>query len=43
VGKLLIAGQMAFAILLLLVAPLFARSLQGLTHVDVGWLAAHRP
>jgi predicted permease len=37
VGKLLIGGQMAFAILLLLVAALFARSLQALTHVDVGY------
>ena len=37
VGKVLIAGQMAFAILLLLVAALFARSLQALTHVDVGY------
>jgi predicted permease len=37
VGKLLIAGQMAFAILLLIVAALFARSLQALTRVDVGY------
>jgi predicted permease len=37
IGKLLIAGQMAFAILLLLAAALFARSLQALTHVDVGY------
>jgi predicted permease len=36
-GKLLIAGQMAFAVLLLLVAGLFARSLQALTRVDVGY------
>jgi predicted permease len=36
-GKLLIAGQMAFAILLLLVAALFARSLQAMTGVDVGY------
>jgi predicted permease len=41
VGKLLIAGQMAFAILLLLVAALFARSLQALTHVDVGFDRDH--
>lgn len=41
VGKLLIAGQMAFAILLLLVAALFARSLQALTHVDVGYDRDH--
>jgi putative ABC transport system permease protein len=33
----LIAGQMAFAILLLLVAALFARSLQAPAHVDVGY------
>jgi predicted permease len=36
VGKLLIAGQMSVAILLLLVAALFVRSLQALVHVDVG-------
>jgi predicted permease len=36
-GKLLIAGQMAVAVLLLLVAALFARSLQALTRVDVGY------
>ena len=41
VGKLLITGQMAFAILLLLVAALFARSLQALTHVDVGYDRDH--
>ena len=41
VGKLLIAGQMAFAVLLLLVAALFARSLQALTHVDVGYDRDH--
>jgi predicted permease len=41
VGKVLIAGQMAFAILLLLVAALFARSLQALTHVDVGYDREH--
>jgi len=40
-GKLLITGQMAFAILLLLVAALFARSLQALTHVDVGYDRDH--
>ena len=38
---MLIAGQMAFAILLLLVAALFARSLQALTHVDVGYDRDH--
>jgi predicted permease len=41
VGKLLIAGQMAIAILLLLVAVLFARSLQALTRVDVGFDKDH--
>ena len=41
VGKVLIAGQMAFAVLLLLVAALFARSLQALTHVDVGYDRNH--
>ena len=40
-GKLLIAGQMAFAVVLLLVAALFARSLQALTHVDVGYDRDH--
>ena len=41
VGKLLIAGQMALATLLLLVAVLFARSLQALTHADVGYNRDH--
>jgi predicted permease len=41
IGKMLIAGQMAFAILLLLVAALFARSLQALTQVDVGYDRDH--
>jgi predicted permease len=41
VGQLLIAGQMAFALLLLLVASLFARSLQVLTQVDVGYDRDH--
>jgi predicted permease len=41
VGKLLIAGQMAVAILLLLVAALFVRSLQALVHVDVGYDREH--
>jgi predicted permease len=36
-GKLLIAGQIAFSLLLLIVAALFARSLQQLTRVDVGF------
>lgn len=40
-GKALIAGQMAFAILLLLVAALFGRSLQALTHVNVGYDRDH--
>ena len=37
VAKVLIAGQMAVAILLLLVAALFVRSIQALVHVDVGY------
>jgi predicted permease len=41
IGKVLIAGQMAFAMLLLLVAALFARSLQALTQVDVGYDRDH--
>ena len=41
VGKLLIAGQMAVAILLLLVAALFVRSLQALVQVDVGYDRDH--
>ena len=41
VGKVLIAGQMAVAILLLLVAGLFVRSLQALVHVDVGYDRDH--
>jgi predicted permease len=36
-GKLLIAAQMAFSLLLLIVAALFARSLQQMTRVDVGF------
>jgi predicted permease len=40
-GDLLIAGQMAVAVLLLLVAVLFARSLQALTRVDVGFDRDH--
>jgi predicted permease len=36
-GKLLITCQMAFSLLLLIVAALFARSLQYLTRVDVGF------
>jgi predicted permease len=41
IGKVLIAGQMAVAILLLLVAALFVRSLQALAHVDVGYDRDH--
>ncbi|MGH9158830.1 MAG: FtsX-like permease family protein, partial [Vicinamibacteraceae bacterium] len=41
VGKLLVAGQMAVAVLLLLVAALFMRSLQALLHVDVGYDRDH--
>jgi predicted permease len=41
VGKVLIAGQIAVAILLLLVAGLFARSLQALTRVDIGFDRPH--
>ena len=37
VGKVLIAGQIAVAILLLIVAVLFTRSLQALARVDVGF------
>jgi predicted permease len=37
IGKVLIAGQMAFAVLLVLVAALFARSLQAMMRVDVGY------
>ena len=40
-GKVLIAGQMAVAILLLLVAALFVRSFQALVHVDVGYDRDH--
>lgn len=40
-AKLLVAGQMAFAVLLLSVAALFARSLQALTLVDVGYDRNH--
>jgi predicted permease len=41
VGKVLIAGQIAVAVLLLFVAVLFARSLQALTRVDVGFDRDH--
>jgi predicted permease len=40
-GKVLIAGQMAVAILLVLVAALFVRSLQALLHVDTGYDRDH--
>jgi predicted permease len=40
-GKVLIAGQMAVAILLLLGAALFVRSFQALVHVDVGYDRGH--
>ncbi|MGH9161552.1 MAG: FtsX-like permease family protein [Vicinamibacteraceae bacterium] len=36
-GKLLIAGQFAFSLLLLVLAALFARSLQQLMRVDIGF------
>jgi predicted permease len=36
-GKVLIAAQIAFSLLLLIVAALFARSLQQMTRVDVGF------
>lgn len=37
VGKALVTAQMAFCLLLLVVAALFARSLQSLTRIDVGF------
>jgi predicted permease len=40
-GKVLIAGQMAVAILLVLVAALFVRSIQALVNVDVGYDRDH--
>jgi predicted permease len=40
-GKILIGGQVAVAILLLLVATLFVRSLQALVRVDVGYDRDH--
>ena len=40
-GKVLVAAQMAFCLLLLVVAGLFARSLQSLTQADVGYDRAH--
>jgi predicted permease len=40
-GKLLVGSQMALAVLLLLLAALFARSLQALARVDVGFDRDH--
>jgi predicted permease len=40
-GKLLLAGQMALCLLLLIVAGLFARSLQALAQVDLGFDREH--
>ena len=40
-SRLLIAAQMAFSLLLLVVAALFGRSLQQLMHVDVGFDRQH--
>ncbi len=40
-AKMLVAGQIAFSVLLLVVAALFARSLQELTRVDVGFERRH--
>jgi predicted permease len=40
-GKLLVGGQMALAVLLLLLAALFGRSLQALARVDVGYDRDH--
>lgn len=41
IGKFLVAGQMALAILLLMGAVLFARSLQAMGRVDVGFDRQH--
>ena len=41
VGKILVAAQMAFCLLLLVVAGLFARSLRTLTQTDVGFDKEH--
>lgn len=40
-GKALVAAQMAFCLLLLVVAGLFSRSLRSLTQADVGYDRAH--
>ena len=41
VGKTLVAAQMAFCLLLLVVAGLFIRSMQALSHTDVGFDRDH--
>jgi predicted permease len=41
IGKALVAIQMAFCLLLLVVAALFSRSLRGLTQTDIGFDRAH--
>ena len=41
IGKILVGAQMAFCLLLLVVAGLFARSLRSLTQTDVGFDKAH--
>ena len=41
VGKTLVAAQMAFCLLLLVVAGLFIRSMQALSHTDVGFDCGH--
>jgi predicted permease len=41
IGKALVAAQMAFCLLLLVVAGLFGRSLRSLTQADVGFDRAH--
>ena len=41
IGKALVAVQMAFCLLLLVVAGLFTRSLRGLTQTDIGFDRAH--
>jgi predicted permease len=40
-GKALVAAQMAFCLLLLVIAGLFSRSLESLTRADVGFDRAH--
>ena len=41
VGKILVAGQMGFCLLLLVVAGLFTRSLRVLTQSDIGFDLGH--